>query len=384
MLRAIFVSITILLFSLEHALAEAPSGLAANAALKYWQAFAQLPKFTDAEQTKLVSDSLTMPLDAHTKEIVAKSEYAFKMMHYGAALPDCAWGYGWEEDGVEIRLPNCIAARTLAALACLRARLLFDEGRNAEAIDDIIATLTMARHCTLDCSLIAVLVGYTIEQRLGELIAIHLPNLNADAIKKLKTRLEAVPAGSSPSVSMLQSEQKTLDWFVRKVKETKDEASLLAFLKLFDMFEANNPNPGEKARTFLKECGGTADGILQFAAQSRPSYDVLAKKLMLPLDQFDREFKAESEKQASNPVYKIFFPALEKVRRAQAQADVRHALLWAAIAVQLDGREALKDHPDPVIGGLFEYVGFEHGFELRSKFKGKDGKPLVLTVGRRG
>jgi hypothetical protein len=111
---------------------------------------------------------------------------------------------------------------------------------------------------------------------------------------------------------------------------------------------------------------------------------VLAKKLELPLDQFEKEFEKERMRQAGNPVFKVFFPAMPKARQAQARAEVRRALFAAALAVQLDGRDALKNHPDPVAGGPFEYVAFEGGFELRSKFKGADDKPVTLSVGQRG
>jgi hypothetical protein len=67
--------------------------------------------------------------------------------------------------------------------------------------------------------------------------------------------------------------------------------------------------------------------------------------------------------------------------------------LSAALAVQLDGREALKNHPDPVVGGSFAHVAFEGGYELRSHWipdaklplkRGLSSEPLVLTVGRIG
>jgi len=58
-------------------------------------------------------------------------------------------------------------------------------------------------------------------------------------------------------------------------------------------------------------------------------------------------------------------------------------MLAAAIAVQLDGQDALKDYSDPVVGGRFEYAPFQGGFEIRSKFKGPGDKPVSLTVGRR-
>ena len=89
-------------------------------------------------------------------------------------------------------------------------------------------------------------------------------------------------------------------------------------------------------------------------------------------------------KRAGNPVFRTFFPVLANLRQAQARADVRRALLSAALAVQLDGPDALKNHPDPVLGGPFEYVAFEGGYELRSKLKRPDDKPWALTVGRRG
>jgi hypothetical protein len=78
------------------------------------------------------------------------------------------------------------------------------------------------------------------------------------------------------------------------------------------------------------------------------------------------------------------------------RADVRRALLSAALAVRLDGKGALKEHPDPIVGGPFEYVAFEGGFQLRSKWKVDEkvrsrwklderfAKPVTLTVGRRG
>jgi hypothetical protein len=114
----------------------------------------------------------------------------------------------------------------------------------------------------------------------------------------------------------------------------------------------------------------------------------------LPLDQFEKEQERAATRFAANPMYKRFVPAILRCRWDKAQADVRRALLSAALAVQLDGRDALKNHPDPVAGGPFDYVAFKGGFELRSKWK-LDEKPhstsgldprqkLVLIVGQRG
>src|SRR5262249_24344348 len=112
---------------------------------------------------------------------------------------------------------------------------------------------------------------------------------------------------------------------------------------------------------------------------------LLAAMLDLPPDRFQKEYEREAKKRSGNPVFKVVFPNLARMRGHQAQVDIRRALLAAALAVQLDGRAALKKHPDPVAGGPFEYTAFKGGVELRSKWKpaGRDAKPLTLTVGRR-
>jgi len=383
--RALFLAMTILVLPLRSASADGGPDLGANAALKYWRAIAAIPKFTDAEQTRLTAECLTMPLDAHAREIVTKTAYALRMLHQGAALPRCDWAIDWEEEGIEALLPYLSPARVLSAVACLRARLRFEEGRKGEAIDDVIAAMTLGRHASMDGSLIAVLVGYNIESRTSEALALFLPRLDAKMIKDLKTHLDALPPGGSQATALLVCEEKTLEWFIRKVKEAKDKETLLAYLTLLGVTEGKDArNPAEKARDFLEKCGGTADGVVKFAEETRPSYALLAKKLALPPDQFEKAFELEAKKQAGNSVFKVFFPAILKCRWAQARADVRRALLSAALAVQLDGRDALKKHPDPVVGGPFEYVAFVGGFELRSKLKQTDDKPVALTVGVRG
>jgi hypothetical protein len=386
MLRALCLAMTILARPLGSAYADAPPEPGSNAALKYWQAFAELPRFTDAEGEKLIAECLTMPLDAHAREIVSTAEYALEMMHEGAALPHCDWGIGYEA-GIYVRLPHGSAARVLSSLAYLRARMRFEEGRNAEALEDIVAAMTLARHVSQDGTLIIVLFGYSIEPRMSETLARYLPKLDGKIIKDLKRRLDALPAGGRPATAMQFEERSFLDWFVRTVKDAKDNESLLDKVSLlFYLSEEGGARSREKAaakaRTFLEECGGTADGVLQRAEEVRPCYALMATKLDLPLDQFEKEFEREAMKRTGNPVFALCFSALPKCRRAQARTDVRRALLAAALAVQLGGRDALKDHPDPLVGGPFHYVAFEGGFELRSELK-LDDKPLALTVGRR-
>ncbi len=382
MLRALSLVMAILAFPMGSAIADAKTDPGGNAALKYWQAFATLPKFSDAENKK-IGECLTTPLDDQTRKMLTNSDYSLQMLHRGAALRRCDWGMSYEEDGIYVLLPHAPAARVLTALACLRGRLRFEAGQSALAIDDLLAAMTLGRHVSLDGSLIAVLVGYQIEHRIGETLALYLPKLDARMTKELRVRLDALPPFGSISAALMTCEKETMEWFIRKVKGAKNQESLLAFLSWVGISEGKDRDLGEKARAFLEECGGTAQGMVKFAEEALPSYAVTAKMLDLPLDEFAKEFKVESTKQAGNPVYRVFFPALAKARQSQALAGVRRALLSAAIAVQLAGQDALKNHPDPVAGGPFELAPFQGGFELRSKLNWPGYKSVTLTVGRR-
>lgn len=356
-----------------------------NAALKYWQAFATMPKLSEAEQNQLAdyAEYPVNPQDAHIREAVNHAEYALGMMYRGAAIKHCDWGISFQEDGVYVELPQGSAARLLTSLARLRGRMRLEAGQTKEGIDDFVAAMTLARHVSQDGSFIMILVGYALESRLNESLAIYLPKLDAKTLQDLQARLKGLPSFGSQVTALLTCEKATLEWFIRRVKETKDKESLLAFVSWVGISEGKRDS-GDKARAFLQDCGGTAEGVIKFATEALPSYDVLANKLDLPLDEFEKEFQRVSANQARNPVYKVFFPALAKVRQSKARAEVRRALFSAALDVQLNGKEALKNHTDPVAGGLFDYDAFDGGFELRSKHKGQDDKPLTLTVGHRG
>jgi hypothetical protein len=178
-------------------------------------------------------------------------------------------------------------------------------------------------------------------------------------------------------------EEAMLNWIVGEVKEAKDKESLLAFLSQLGVGPREPEKRRAEGRAFLAECGGTAEGVLKCAEETRRGSALLTRKLDLPPDQVGKEFEREERKLAGNPVFKLFAPILHNVLVRQAQADIRRALLSAALAVRLDGKGALKRHPDPVVGGPFDYVTFEGGFELRSQWKLDPPGPLVLTVGRR-
>jgi hypothetical protein len=395
MVRALLLIVTVFGLLEEPAPAKDGPDLGENAALKYWQAFATLPRYTDAQVQEL-GQCLTMPPDAHAREITTRAAYSLRMMNRGAALPHCDWGFGKHEEGIDVLLPHGVGARVLANLACLRARLRFEDGQSAAALDDLLAAMVLGRHISRDGVNVMLLTSFAIESRTSEALAQYLPKLPAGMLKDLKTRLAALPPGDNATEAMRLEERWALEWFIRKVKEAPNKEGLLAFLAQTISESEKDTDPSARGRSFLEECGGTMDGVIKTAEEVRESYASIAKAMELPLDQFEKVSDREEMKLAHNAVAKVLFPACAKVYWAQARANVRRALLAAAIAVQCDGPDALKLHPDPVLGGPFEYVPFAGGFELRSKWKPDDKlrakwklddrstTPLTLTVGLRG
>jgi hypothetical protein len=382
MVRVWCLATTVFLMPLSQAWADQPGDRDDNAALKYWQAIASLPKLKDADVQRINDQYLTIPLDAGVKEIVGKANYSLKLMKQGTALKRCDWGVPYE-DGLSVLLPYLDGVRMLTSMACLRARLELEAGLKAAAIEDLAATLALARHISQGGLLIETVFGYSLEHRSSEALAVLLPKFDADLIKDLKARLSALPPPGNPAKAMPTEELSSLGWFVKEVKKTKSKEDLVALVEPLFVVENEGKKRAfaEKARAFVEECGGDKEGMLKFAEEAHPSYAVMAKKLDLPLDEFQKAFEEETKKQEKNPVFKVFFPAMAKVRQAKARADVRRALLMAALDVQLSGQDALKKHTDPVAGGPFEYIPFGGSFELRSKYKGQNDKPLMLTVG---
>ena len=124
----------------------------------------------------------------------------------------------------------------------------------------------------------------------------------------------------------------TLEWFIRKVKETKDKEDLLKFLSWVEIGGEGLILAIQEVRPprFWKECGGTAAWHDQICRRKPlPSYDKLAKLLDLPLDEFETGIpQGESTRQAGNPVYKLFIPALSKSHQSHVRADVRRAMFF--------------------------------------------------------
>ncbi|MFO0898857.1 MAG: hypothetical protein U0836_15645 [Pirellulales bacterium] len=341
--------------------AAAPA-LADNAALKYWQAFAQLPQWNEQQQ-RIIGDWASAPLDGDAQAIVDNVRGALVYLQRGSKLAGCDWSLDLS-DGPALLLPHLAKARELARLAALHARRELARGHQAEAVADMSAGLALARHAGVDNVLISVLVQTAIESMFVDLAAEHLPEFNAVSLEALSKRLASLPPGGTVKSSMRQERTYFVDWFRGHLESEGASAG--------DRLPEMKP---------VLEALGTVNALAMLVRYGK-FYEDAERVAELPAGEQRAAFEALERQYADNPVAKLFTPAYSRAFDVENKAKARRAMLQAAIAVQQGGREKLASMPDPFGAGEFTYRERPGGFELVSKLV-IEGKPVTLVVGPR-
>jgi hypothetical protein len=349
--------------------ADAKADLGANAALKYWTAFAFLP-ILDKREEKLLEDCNKVPLDTAARTLIDRSQMSRDYLHRGAQLPRCDWGLEYGE-GWRLLLPHMERSLTLARLTALHARHEFEQGHWKEGSQDVTDLLKLARHLEMDRMIIPSLVGYRIETIAVEAVAPYLP--------ELKGNLPEIPPPAGPTLSemVLFERQIMAEWLLRELKEAekrKEGSWQVVWKEVFSQPEGPDRDFRQAAKTF--------DQAVKMLEDSRPYYDQLAKVMDLPAHERDTQLPELLKRiKAENALAAYLLPAMDKLIPTLRRAQTQRALYQAALAVVEGGPDRLKEIKDPYGDGPFEHRALDGGFELKSKLLVKD-KPLTLTVGK--
>jgi hypothetical protein len=349
------------------------SDLAGNAALQYWQAFAQMPTL-DKEQEKILAEWSTVSLgDAAVEKLVVGSQASVKYLHRGAKEKRCDWGLDYS-DGIGLMLPHLAKARDLARLAGLHGRYHFERGNKGALRDDATAIMALSRHVGRDPILICILVRYLIEDTAVELVAPYVPEMKAPYPQAL-AMYDILPKGATVQETVPIEKKHMAGYVIRELTRIEKEKAGTWRNAWLGMLGAEAPDS-------LRQLGKLEEAI-KLTEDLLPVYDELEKLMGLPKDEFDVQYADFIAKaKAANPLAEVLLPAMNKVLARERRNQVRLAMLLAAIAVNEKGPEALKDIKDPFGNEPFEYRALDGGFELKSKLE-FEGKPVTLTVGQR-
>ena len=358
--------------------AQTPAKGDANAALKYWTAFALMPTLNE-EEGKLVQDWDKVPLDAAALKVIDQSKNSLVYLHRGAALAKCDWAPNYE-DGMRLLLPHLAKARNLAQLAALRARHQFEQGNPRAGMADVIALLRFARHIETDPIMINQLVGYVIEGMATHAAAPHLPAAKA-TLADVATTLDRLPAGPTVAQMLTQERENFHGWIIRELRAA-DQARPGSWKDVWAEVTGEVNREGGKPAEAVRAVG-SLDEAVKIVEGLNPVYTELIKLADRPWKEFEAGHAELLKKaRAENPVAGAVLPAVDKVAATKRRADVRLALFKAAVAVVQGGPEKVKEHKDPFGDGPFEYKAVDGGFELKSKLIFKD-QPVTLVVGKK-
>jgi hypothetical protein len=232
--------------------------------------------------------------------------------------------------------------------------------------------MALARHVGRDPILISILVRYLIEDTAIDLVAPYVPQIKAP-YEKIVAAYKQLPPAATVSQTLPIEKKHMAGYIIRELTRLEKQTPGSWREHWNNMTGPDAPDSVKKVATF--------EEAIRLTEKLLPVYDELEKFFAMSEKEFDTKYADFKEKtNAANPLAGVLLPSLDKVRARERRNQIRLAMLMAAVAVVNDGPEKLKEIPDPVVGGPFEYRKLDGGFELKSKLV-VDDKPVTLTIG---
>jgi hypothetical protein len=366
-----------------------PSSTNINPALLYYQAFLVAPEpLPQSEWDYVFSyEGRSQPLPARYASIVAGYDNQFRLVRQAArATAPCDWGTDLSA-GPATLLPQLAPAK--AVMVAMRLRLAWDlqHSRQAEACEDLLAAITLARNLPRNGLLISLLVQIAMESIGCYIVADNFNQFSPEALQQLAAGLEATPPRGTVAGCVPGEKSLSQDWMLRRIGELQqanpgDDTKVMAgirelFAPMFNVLDREGL--GEKAQEaswwgrVVQAAGGTGEGVVKLIRDLDSFDQKLAGVLALPYGEYQvqmKQLKAETQ-QSSNPLPGLGLTFWENSRDKEFKGQVNVAMLRAALEYKLHGQAGLQSVTDPCGQGPFGFrrfifQGVDRGFELKS------------------
>jgi hypothetical protein len=168
----------------------------ANAALRYWTAFAALQDPpADAATTDLllrVMDGSAGWDEGKLGAILDANSDALDIMVRTSSLRSCDWGVDYEL-GPNAPIPHLAKARVLGRLSVLSGMRLAARGQTSEAVDRWLATVRFSQHLAQGGTLISLFSAQSILLPTLMALAGEIPRMNPESRAKVTDVLRMLP-----------------------------------------------------------------------------------------------------------------------------------------------------------------------------------------------
>jgi hypothetical protein len=369
-----------------------------NPALRYYQAFLEMPNLDETNHHYLfVREWRGQPLDKRFGELVSRYDVEFRFLREAVrAEAPCDWGIDLTE-GPDALLPALARAKAAAQVTRLRVMWHLQNGRQAEARDDLLATFTLARNVSRDGVLVSALVQLAMENIIESVVLENFYQWQPETLQQIADGLDAAPARGTIAQCVPAERHSFHDWLLRKVQDLQREEagnearSIERLSELFARVSGEGDPDREFAARVIKAGGGTTDGVLRLIRELSPMYDKVTALMNLPHGPFEEQmaqFMAEVEKHP-NPLVPKLFTVFSKCRTREFAVVAKQAMLRAGIEYKLRGEAGLKGVTDPFGQGPFTmrrfiFEGEDRGFELRSTYNGRGHDEVLIFVEKNG
>ncbi len=378
-----------------------------NPALLYYQAFLVAPEPLPQSEWDYLSsyEGRSQPLPPRYAGILAGYDSQFQLVRQAAhATAPCDWGTDLSS-GPATLLPQLAPAKAVMVATRLRQRWDLQHGRQAEACEDFLAAVTLARNLTRNGLLMSVLVQGALESIACSMVAENFGHFSPEALQRLAAGLEAAPVRGTLAGCVAGEKVLSQDWMLRRIEELQranpgDDAKVMAgirelFAPAFDVLVAQwLKEKAEEAswwERLVQSAGGTSEGVAKLIRGLEPFDQKLAGILALPYSEYQeqmKQLKAETQ-QSDNPLPRLGLTLWENSRDKEFKAQVNFAMLRAALEYKLHGQAGLQSVADPCGQGPFGFQrfifqGVDRGFELKSACPLNPWPYVVIFVEKEG
>ncbi len=356
-----------------------------NPALLYYQAFLVAPEpMSDADRAYLESrKGKEQKLPERFGKIVAGYDNQFRLVRRAAhATVTCDWGLDLTV-GPSLMLPYLARAKAVAQVAQVRAAWALQQGRQADARDDLLAAFALGRNVATDALMISALVQCMIETLDYGTVAQHFGEFSPETLQQLVAGFDAARPRQTMAACMA-SERELSNWGLHKVQELRkaypnDDAKVMTGFRDSGWVAAmESVGVTDFWPRLVAASGGTSDGVLKLLRETEAYFPRLTEIMALPPSEYDvqaKQFSAEISKSPNPFVTELGF-VLDKWQKSgfrprEFRAQAQLAMIHAAVEYRLRGEAGLKSVKDPFGNGpfgfrRFVFKGVDRGFELKS------------------
>ncbi len=242
----------------------------ANAALRYWTAFAALQDPpADATTTDLllrVTDGTASWDEGRMGAILDANAEALDIMLRTSSLRSCDWGVDYEL-GPNAPIPHLAKARVLGRLSVLSGMRLAARGQTSKAIERWIASIRFSQHVAQGGTLISLLSAQSILLPTLKALAGEVSRMNPESRAKVNDVLRMLPETAFDWPDAMRLEESVLATGVRlKIVPNVSTEDLAALRTAVSQIADAMRLPPDRARPVL---AGVKLGALPFPSPTR-------------------------------------------------------------------------------------------------------------------